>query len=100
MLTGVPTTLIGNLLVILKNDRQFQASENEMMTIENQNEHFSFLLTQKMATNQINEMYFTAFNQLMIGYDSIWSEMDILGRLESSLEFKTRIVNRLKVIFI
>lgn len=76
-MVGIPTILLGNLLNILKND-PYTRNDYMDLTIHGQNEHFSYLLEQKMLTNQINQYYFGSFNQIILNCDSIWSNLDLI----------------------
>ena len=99
LLTGVPTVMIGNLINILKNepvDSYLSAMISEL-TVSGQNEHLSSLLAHKLSTNQISETHFGALNQMIIGYDRLWSEIDLLERIDWSVRFKNRILVCFKV---
>lgn len=94
MLSGVPTVLIGSLLDAFKNEPLVTAAS---FTIASHNEHLAALMSHKLATNQINEVAFNDLNQLVIAYDRIWSEIDLLQRIDWSLSFKNRCLKSFKV---
>lgn len=78
-IAGMPTVIIGSLLNNLKNDNPYMRPAEYALNYNllNQAEQFSYLLNQKILSNQINQYYFNAFNQILINYDSIWSTWDL-----------------------
>lgn len=76
MLTGMPTVVIGNLIGALKCNTPSSISTNE---------------------NQENDDFGTTLNQMIIAYDRIWSELDLLQRIDWSLRLKTRCLDCLQV---
>jgi len=90
MLTGLPTVIIGNLIDVIK---------NEPLDM-NLNEQLNVILARKLATGQIDQSHLTHLNQIVIVYDRVWSEMDLMERIDSSLRLKNRCLNCFKVVII
>lgn len=66
-------------------------------SISTQNEHLNLILTHKLSTNEIDETYFGTLNQMIVAYDRLWSEIDLIQRLDWSLRFKKRCADCFKV---
>ena len=78
MLVGIPTIILSSVLNCLKNNELIQINSSM-----NQNDMFNYLLNQ----NIINEYHFNALNQIITNYDSTWSTMDVLLRIEASKSY-------------
>lgn len=77
MLTGMPTVVIANMIGALKCTKpSISSNENQ----ENDPTNFG-----------------TNLNQMIIVYDRIWSELDLLKRIDWSLRLKTRCLDCLQV---
>ena len=97
MISGVPTVLIGNLIDVLKSSDQLAFVDPENLTISSYNEHLSLLLAHKLATSQISQVFFTSINDSVILYDRMWSEIDLIERVDSAFTFKNQLLSCFKV---
>ena len=78
MCVGLPVVLIGDVLGELSaNDLQqqqhFRPSDHLTLSQAAQNDKFNFMLNQKIIAHQLNDYYFTAFQQLVANYDVAWT---------------------------
>lgn len=80
-LAGLPTVITGNMINLLSNDLK---SESLDFSVSSFNETFSLLLTQKLASNQILTFYYDTLNKFLIDYDTIWSNMNLMERIDTN----------------
>ena len=60
----------------LKSDLVYQ-NEQIDLTVQNQENQITFIVSQKILNKQINEIQFTTLNQIITSYDIIWNNIDI-----------------------
>jgi PI-3-kinase-related kinase SMG-1 len=75
------------LLNVLKNDDSLDnANGDTPFTLTSHTERVSMLLNQKLVSSRIKQNHFEQLNKLLIGYDTNWSSLDLLRRVQTSLD--------------
>ena len=82
-MVGIPTVILGNLITSLKVNKLPQIRSECVNTVVNESlpderPQLEYLLNQNLMNNQLNENYLNRFNQLLINYDNLWSNVDLL----------------------
>lgn len=96
MMVGIPTVVLGSLINNLKQVKlpQIRADCINLAIAQSQ----EYLLSQ-LNNNQLNTIYIDKFNQILISYDTLWSSIDLLRRIDLSIKFNQTHASLMKNLF-